>query len=495
MNISQLTDDDILDADYLACADDFYYWLANYGYMQDESGEVVGPGITPWPDQRDYIDRYRAGEWLIVGKSRRTGVSWLSTNADVYDLMFESNIRIPVIAQDDYWSMFHLARARWLYNMQPPWIARARPVVGRDNQHVLGLSNGSALASYPCTGKQGRGAGGKRIRLEEFAFFDNAEAVYAAVYGAVRDKGQLVIVSTGQGEGGTFHELWENAGSGAWASATATKRNRLHQIFLSWQARPDRPADFRDGMDQLQRQEFPETPGEMFLGTGSKFFDLALLAQRESMFKREPLRVEENGELRIYAEPVPGKRYVIGADVADGGDDSSAASVKDVATGETVAMYISNTIGSDTFGDVLYNLGKRYNWAYLGVERNNMGTAVLAILLRLRYPSLHYHQHYDPQAATAKPRAGYMTTPNSRPVMLGDYKRCMLDLTYGAVHDADVYQQLRAFGWYKGRWDHPPAGHDDCIFAEGIAQQMRQHVAAAGQQQDIVVYQGDRVIA
>lgn len=481
----RLTDEQTRDVEYLLCADDFWYWLSTYGYMKDEEGEVVGPGITPWPAQRDYIERYRNGEWIIGGKSRRVGLSWLATNVDVYDLIFTPHIRLAVIAQDDDWAMFHLDRARWLYEQQPSHIARHKPILGKDNKHMLGLSNGSVYACYPCTGKQARGAGGKRIRLEEFAFFPDAEGVYTAAFGAVKDRGQMVIISTGQGEGGAFHKLWGEAVAG---------KTKLHPVFLGWQARPDRPPDFRDGMDSLQKQEFPETPEEMFLASGQKFFDLILLATRQQLYQCEPIRTEDNGDYRIWAEPVPGRQYVIGADVADGGGDASAASVKDAATGETVAVYHSSIIDCESFGAVLYSIGKQYNWAYIGVERNNMGAAVVADLIHTGYPRLHYHQHYDPQAAQQRPRAGWVTDVNSRPVMLGDYKRGLIDMGQGAVHDAQAYEQMRAFGWYKGRWDHPPGGHDDLIFAEGIAQQMRQY-AAMQDEPDIIVYQGNRRIA
>jgi hypothetical protein len=471
--------------DILRCADDFYYWLAHYGWMKDEEGEVTGPGVVVWPEQREYLERYRRGEWLICGKARRVGLSWLATLADLHDMLFSEHVRIAVIAQDDDWAMFHLDRLRWVFEQQPPHIARVKPVVGKDNKHVLGLSNGSVFAAYPCTGKQARGAGGKRIRLEEFALYQDAESVYTAAYGAVKDRGQLVIISTGQGEGGDFHKRWQDAGAG---------KNELAQVFLGWRARPDRPDNFRDGMDALQRQEFPETPEEMFLSTGVKFFDSALLQILAERNLRDPMRIEEGGQLRIWADPVRGRQYVIGADVADGGGDSCAACVDDAETGETVAVYHSGIIDSNGYGDVLYALGKRYGWAYTGVERNNMGADTVGRMINLAYPNLYYHQHYDPSAATERPRAGWLTDTASRPTMLGGLKTVLNDPCRAAFHDAEIFAQFRAFGWYNNRWDHPKGGHDDLIFAKGIAQQMRQ-VLATMTQPDIVVYQGDRRIA
>ncbi len=474
------------DLDYLLCARDPHYWVSHYGWIKDEEGEIVGPGVDLWPDQIDYFDRYLAGEWLIGGKSRRVGMSWISTLADMHDQLFTSNITISLIAQGQSYSEMHLARHRWLYERQPPHIARHVPVTGYKSKSAFGLSNGSIVLAYPCTGAQGRGAGGKRIRLEEFAQFPDAERVRAAAYGAVRDRGQLVIISTGQGEGGDFHAQWTKAERG---------ESRFKPIFLGWRSRPERPDNFRDGMDALERQEYPETPDEMFLSTGLKFFDQNLLKILADRDQREPEITEMSGCLRIYRPPVAGRQYVIGADVADGGGDACSADVLDLATGEQVAHYNSLVCSADEFGDVLSDIGKAYNWAFIGVERNNMGHATVAVLQRNHYPSLYYHQHYDPDAATTSPRAGWMTDQNSRPVMLGDLRQVIKDPSQLAIHDDGTYRELRAFGWYKGRWDHPPNGFSDRVISLSIAQQMRQAAALMMGRDDIVIYQGDKRIA
>ncbi len=67
-------------------------------------------------------------------------------------------------------------------------------------------------------------------------------------------------------------------------------------------------------------------------------------------------------------------RYVIGADVAEGLDTATTATahVIDVKTMEVVALPRAHRL--QLFGtDVLFNLGKWYNQALIGVENNNHG--------------------------------------------------------------------------------------------------------------------------
>jgi hypothetical protein len=475
------------DLDYLACSKDFFYWLENYGMMRDEStGEIVGPGIKLWPDQVTYMRRYRAGEWLICGKARQVGLSWLATQSDLYDILFQSNVGLGVIAQSDFWAKFHLDRLTWLYDQQPAHIRRFVPVVGQDNTHMFGLNNGSSFSAYPCTAGQARGAGRKRLRLEEMAFWAvDAERVLAAVKGATKDHGQLVIISTGNGEGGAFHKSWLEAERGS---------GDFRTIFLPWTSRPGRPANFRDGMSALERQEWPESPTEMFLASGVKYFDLQILAQQQAT---DEVLVEGDGfdgKLEIFEAPIPGVMYVIGADIADGGGDACSIDVGRVDTGEQVAHLTDFNLGADECGDVLYNLGKRYNWAYLGAERNNNGAAALAILIRRQYPRLYYHQHYDPQAAQTRPRAGWLTDTNSRPVMLADLRTAINDPGSNVMHHPESFRQLRIFGFYKGKWQHPPGDHDDGVISLAIMQQMRQIYRTISHNSDVVVYLGDECL-
>ena len=71
-----------------------------------------------------------------------------------------------------------------------------------------------------------------------------------------------------------------------------------------------------------------------FLYGSDTYFDLDDLAKCEQHI-REPIRVEENGRLRLYEEPKHDGTYVIGADPAGGvGQDDCAAVGFNARTGE-----------------------------------------------------------------------------------------------------------------------------------------------------------------
>jgi hypothetical protein len=174
---------------------------------------------------------------------------------------------------------------------------------------------------------------------------------------------------------GTFAKLWRAAerGEGPWKA-----------LFQPWSARPDRtPAWYEEqrqdslmrtgGLDVLWEQ-YPETP------------DQALAAA--TLTKRLPLQwVEACSEdcdpvepdlglpgLTCWEHPGPGKRYVIGADPAEGipHRDPSAACVLEKETLTQVAE-LAGTIEPAVFGQYLAQLAGYYNKAAVLIERNNHG--------------------------------------------------------------------------------------------------------------------------
>jgi len=83
--------------------------------------------------------------------------------------------------------------------------------------------------------------------------------------------------------------------------------------------------------------------------------------------------------LRVYAPPIPGVRYVVGADVGAGvGGDDSAAVVARRDNGEVVAVLAGQFEPKLIYPTHLRALSRWYNTAGLLIERNSIGEATLA---------------------------------------------------------------------------------------------------------------------
>ena len=93
--------------------------------------------------------------------------------------------------------------------------------------------------------------------------------------------------------------------------------------------------------------------------------------------------IQRNAGLDIYENPVKEHNYIITVDVARGlGNDYSAFLVFDITEFpyKVVAKYRNNEIKPMLFPNIILDVAKGYNEAYLLIEVNDIGDQVASIL-------------------------------------------------------------------------------------------------------------------
>lgn len=122
---------------------------------------------------------------------------------------------------------------------------------------------------------------------------------------------------------------------------------------------------------------------------------------------------------RVYSGPSPGRRYVIGADCAEGvrGGDDSTGVVVDVDSGAAVAILAGEYEPQEEHGAYLAILSRWYGEAPVLAERNNHGHAVLATLRR----------HGVRCLAGTDGRPGWLTSATAKADMYARAHRALLD--------------------------------------------------------------------
>jgi hypothetical protein len=167
-------------------------------------------------------------------------------------------------------------------------------------------------------------------------------------------------------------------------------KNPWKAIFLPWDVRPDRSAEWyaaqvadslaRTGsLDDLHEQ-YPATEEEA-LAPRSLNKRIALL-WLDQCYQRattiDPIEAPAVPELRIYQAPIHGHTYVVGADPAEGNptSDDSALTVLDRLTGEEVAA-LAGKLQPSELARYIKEIGLYYSRAAVMCERNNHGHAVI----------------------------------------------------------------------------------------------------------------------
>jgi hypothetical protein len=156
-----------------------------------------------------------------------------------------------------------------------------------------------------------------------------------------------------------------------------------------------------------------------------------------------------------------GRSYLVSVDPAGGGGDGdlSAVEVLDLESGLQCAEFAGH-LGGLALTELATQLAEEYNRAWLVVERNNHGAAILAFAETACCYARVYSQGNE---------TGWMTTPASRPVALGRLGAML-------VEEPECFSSRRFLAECRG-FVHLPNGrmsaragtHDDLVMAMAIA--------------------------
>ena len=260
------------------------------------------------------------------------------------------------------------------------------------------------------------------------------------------------------------------------------------------------------------RQEFPCTPEEAFIASGTSIFDTeAITAQlarlktrcdRKGVFKYDKVcvpvygergelidsdwRIEniefsesEDGYITLHEEPE--KRcdregrvtelapYVLGGDTAGSGEDYFTGKVICNIDGRTVATLRKQIIDEDLYAEQMYCLGRYYNDAYVGIEINYSMYPTRVLAKKYRYPNLYMRKRLDTNTDKTEMEYGFNTTPRTRPVIISELVETMRE---GVRLEPDVQTLREMLTFVKkdnGRQEAIDGEHDDLVMALAIA--------------------------
>lgn len=442
--------------------------FARHAVIQDSDGAEISFRDAGWGWQFQLLALWVVTRLVVVLKARQLGVSWLAAIYALWTAMRRPGQTVLLISrrQDD--ADKFLAKAAYVYQRLPSW----RPIAIVNARSIRFPGIGSEIEALPATENIGRSRTAQLVILDEHAHQPWARKIFLALK-PVAEKGQILSMSSANGKGALHSQLYLAAKAGT---------NGWRAVFIPYSAHPDRcVAGWREreraALEQLDdaefAQEYPANDVEAIIATGRVVF-------RTEDLTRQPLVAGESREpgLTIYAPPVEGRVYVIGADVGEGlaTSDWSSAGVFERDDGQQVAV-LRGRWTPDIYAAKLDRLAREYarhatpanaRPVLVGVERNNHGHAVLLALTKLHAAIAPY------RIFRAKDRrVGWLTTSASRPVLV-DQLEVALRLGEITLHDAGTVDQLSTFAYNDdGRPEAQEGYHDDDVLATGIAVQLR----------------------
>lgn len=469
--------------------------------IRNRSGNLV----PLWPNSAQRLYARGRGRRNIILKARQVGMTtWIAARFFLETILRPGTVTLQVAhSLESAQQIFRIVH-RFLETL--PKGVRKHIELARANVRELAFKHNDSRYIVDTAGNRqaGRGLTVHNLHASEVALWPgDAQETMAALLGAVAPGGAVDLESTPRGMGGYFHAEW----SRATVDEGAATGDVLVPHFFPWWVEPEYVREIggaglaevneeerrlmeREGLrpEQIQwrrwmretfgewaPQEYAESPAECFLVSGRPVFDVAAIEARLRCVQA-PARITNNGAEWVWLEPVAGREYVIGADVAEGkeGRDFSSAEVVDLETGLQCAELLAQW-PVERFARELAALGRRYNHALVSVERNNHGHAILYALAHEHgYPRIYRH----PEAGGLAP--GWPTNVQTKPLVMARLGR-MLREAPEAIASSRLLEQCRGFVYGdNGEMCARGGMHDDLVMAMAIALAVRERVAGGG---------------
>jgi hypothetical protein len=365
-----------------------------------------------WPEQVRTLQTMAGSRKLVILKARQLGISWLSLGYALWLMLFQAPATILLFSLREEESKELLWRLRGMYDRLPEGLRARKVTLSNETRWIL--SNGSRALAFST--RSGRSYTGTLALVDEADFVPELSQFLNAVKPTIDAGGQLFLVSTSDKKRpiSTFKNLFRAAVNGA---------GDYRHIFLPWWSRPGRDEAWRVAVQaEMYAQrgthddfyaEYPSTPEEALAAEQlDRRLPLDWLGDCLDT-ERQPLAGAGPNVpgLTVWERPLAGRRYVIGADPAEGNpnSDESAATVLDAVTWAQVAE-VAGKIEPSVFGGYLDGVGQYFNGADVLPERNNHGHLLIRELQRLG--NLRVLDGYD-----GKP--GWLSNVKGKPLLYG----------------------------------------------------------------------------
>ena len=459
---------------------------------------------------------------LIILKARQLGFSTLTEGLIVHACATRKNVNALIVAhrEDATANLFRMSKL--FYDELP---APVKPMLRASNAQELVFENPSKLRSerearpglrsrIRCATAGGRGIGRSDtlqcVHLSEYAFWpdgaDGKASTLAGILQAVPSlPGTMVVIESTANGFEDFKERWDAAVAG---------ENDFEPVFFAWFENPDYSmpvvpgtewtpeerdlkAAYRLTDEQLQwrrwcianncggsldmfRQEYPASPGEAFLHSGTGVFDNEQIVLRLERLPSPAGRGEftdgewtesETGAITLYELPEEGVPYVLGGDTAGEGSDYFTAIVIDNVTGRIVAK-LRQKYSEPEYVRQICALGRFYNNALVAIE-TNFSTYPVMKLQEMEYPNQYSREREDTYTRQMRKSYGFRTDRQSRPRAIANLVEVFSSHPEWFT-DRELLEEMLTFCYNE---DHRPealAGkHDDLVMGAAITYAVR----------------------
>lgn len=259
------------EAEWRRCVKDESYFLCNYWSIAHPAHGRILFGLRE--AQSEALVRWAENRYSLTLKARQIGWTTLVAAHQFWLAFFHADQNIIDLSRTEREAVLLLRKTKYGMKHLPKWMVERGPKSLVEHQQRMGFSNGSQITSMPSASDPARGESATLVVVDEWAFLPNPEEAWASIEPVADVGGRIIGLSTANGSGNFFHNLWNGASTG---------NNKFDPMFFPWSASEDRDEAWYEGKKDAMlpwqlAQEYPTSPEEAFVRSGNPVFDLDVL--------------------------------------------------------------------------------------------------------------------------------------------------------------------------------------------------------------------------
>lgn len=445
-------------AEIMRCGRDPVYFIKNYTRISHPVRGIIP--FDTYDFQDDCVNAFEKHRFNIVLKSRQLGLSTICAAYATWEALFHKAKNILVIATKLETAVNFIKKVKVILQSVPKWMLLTKYEM---NQRSIRFNNNSVITAVPTSDDAGRSEALSLLIVDEAAIIKNFEEIWTGLYPTISTGGKCVVLSTPKGVGGQYWKLWTDA---------EANLNDFNPIRLMWNVHPEHDQAWFDKETKgLKRRDIAQEFLCDFNASGETYLTPEDMEYLHSAIEIPMKKSGEDRNIWTWADPIPGSKYIISADVSRGdAKDYSAFHVIEPENCEIVSEY-KGKIPPDKFAELLADVGKQYNTALLCPENNTFGYAVVTRLKDLGYSRLFYESakgdiyNYRPLDEDELP--GFSTQAKKRVQILTKLEELIRNKTLKSKSQR-LYSELQGFEWQGMKAAARKDSNDDLIMSLAI---------------------------
>lgn len=462
----------------LKCGKDPVYFIKQYAKIQHPVRGTIA--FKTFPYQDDCVEAFQQHRLNIILKSRQLGLSTICAAYAVWLAIFAKDKNILVIATKLATAKNFIRKCTVVLNNLPKWLLL--PTYDPSLQ-AISFNNGSQIKAIPTSSDAGRSEALSLLIIDEAAHIRDFDDIWTGLSPTFSTGGRAIVLSTPNGVGGQYYKLWVEAESGA---------NGFNPIRILWHQHPEHDQKWFDNETRsLSKRSVSQEFLCDFVASGDTFLQPDELESLRNLIRPPAERAGDRREIWIWADPVPGRQYVISADVSRGdAHDFSAFHIIDVEEREVAVEYVGK-LPPERLADLISEWGNKYNVALAAPENNTFGYFVNVKLRDSGYKRLYYHGvSADPfgyVSADMDELPGFPTNGKTRVQILAKLNDLVRNKAL-KTYSQRLYDQFQAFVWNGSKPQAAKDGFDDLIMSLAIGCWLIEGGSAHTVQQQAMAY-------